>query len=416
MESRLPKPTSMLRKPTQRVPTDRLVNSNTSLTSTSKLGVHNRQPLVTNFENILHEFRAPGMARKRAASPEFRTHDKDMHRPKLRRSRSLSDFQNENGLRQKSAAPSLSTIYSRHQVAKPTNGKPSVAEPSRGLSKPRFGVSRPVGTAAASKPATGVTKPTVGLTKVATAANRGATIAARPATTAAKAATATSATNGPSGAVKKVAPKKIPPYDFKARFADLTERHKALRDKYQHLQDQMGELDSLPELYEQCQQELDQVKNELKNVRVELECMQRQNNANKAKADELTIKLETTTEDLTSKLTAKTEECRAKNEKCMQLEKQNTEMGSDLAEYKIKSDDLCSENKNLHSQVDNMKEMLFKYNIERKDLHNTIMDLRGNIRVFCRVRPPLPSESEIHRQLCSWQYYDETSLEISKFH
>lgn len=40
------------------------------------------------------------------------------------------------------------------------------------------------------------------------------------------------------------------------------------------------------------------------------------------------------------------------------------------------------------------------------------MDLRGNIRVFCRVRPPLPSE--IDRSLCAWNYLDETSVELVK--
>ncbi len=29
---------------------------------------------------------------------------------------------------------------------------------------------------------------------------------------------------------------------------------------------------------------------------------------------------------------------------------------------------------------------------ERRRLHNKVLDLQGNIRVFCRVRPPLPIE------------------------
>lgn len=56
------------------------------------------------------------------------------------------------------------------------------------------------------------------------------------------------------------------------------------------------------------------------------------------------------------------------------------------------------------------REQLFQSNMERKDLHNTVMDLRGNIRVFCRVRPPL--ESELGRQTCSWTYHDEATVEL----
>lgn len=40
------------------------------------------------------------------------------------------------------------------------------------------------------------------------------------------------------------------------------------------------------------------------------------------------------------------------------------------------------------------------------------MDLKGNIRVFCRVRPPL--QSELDRALCNWNHIDETSLELVK--
>lgn len=59
----------------------------------------------------------------------------------------------------------------------------------------------------------------------------------------------------------------------------------------------------------------------------------------------------------------------------------------------------------------NSEELLFESNIARKQLHNDLLDLKGNIRVFCRVRPPLDVEKG--RAMCGWQYMDETSLEIS---
>lgn len=67
----------------------------------------------------------------------------------------------------------------------------------------------------------------------------------------------------------------------------------------------------------------------------------------------------------------------------------------------------------MKTELEESKDQLFKANIERKDLHNQILDLRGNIRVFCRIRPPL--ENELDRSLCGWNYLDEASLEVNNF-
>lgn len=56
------------------------------------------------------------------------------------------------------------------------------------------------------------------------------------------------------------------------------------------------------------------------------------------------------------------------------------------------------------------QDQLYLINIERKVLHNMVLDLRGNIRVFARVRPPLASEGD--KMLCSWSFTDDSSLEI----
>ena len=56
------------------------------------------------------------------------------------------------------------------------------------------------------------------------------------------------------------------------------------------------------------------------------------------------------------------------------------------------------------------QDQLYQINIERKVLHNMVLDLRGNIRVFARVRPPLPIEED--KMLCGWSFPDEASLEM----
>lgn len=418
MESRLPKPVCSATKPIQRVPADRLNGNNTTMTG--RTNHQSRQPLLTNFQNIRNEFKNNGNAmlgRKRAASPDLHKGHHESARPKMRRSRSASDIQIENVVRFASRAPgsNMPTIPS-FQGSKFSRSATTLAKPT-GLSKPAATTTasrtlvKPNATMA-SRTAAGAAGKTGAVPKIAAAKTN--TVASRPGAKAVASSVKNVTTTTAAGAAGAAKPKaKIPPYDFKARFLDLQEKHKALRDKHQALQDQLGDMETLPEQYEECQNELNRVNDELKNVRVELECAQRQNNANEAKINALTTELKLTTNDLTTKLEAKTEECRISHEKCVTMKIERTKLDSELREFRGLSEKLTTENTDLIADVDKMKEMLFKFHVERKDLHNTIMDLRGNIRVFCRVRPPL--ESEMDRKMCTWQYFDESTLEICKY-
>lgn len=42
--------------------------------------------------------------------------------------------------------------------------------------------------------------------------------------------------------------------------------------------------------------------------------------------------------------------------------------------------------------IGTMRERYKKEMAERRRLHNLVQELRGNIRVYCRARPPLPFE------------------------
>ena len=55
------------------------------------------------------------------------------------------------------------------------------------------------------------------------------------------------------------------------------------------------------------------------------------------------------------------------------------------------------------------------FETERRQLHNTIQELKGNIRVFCRIRPLIGQEIEKYKgQIRHITVTDEKSLEISK--
>ena len=58
--------------------------------------------------------------------------------------------------------------------------------------------------------------------------------------------------------------------------------------------------------------------------------------------------------------------------------------------------------------ISNCEEKLREEESVRRVLHNTIQELKGNIRVFCRVRPSLQSEKEI--SLANIEYQDEINM------
>jgi len=51
----------------------------------------------------------------------------------------------------------------------------------------------------------------------------------------------------------------------------------------------------------------------------------------------------------------------------------------------------------------------------RRQLHNTILELKGNIRVFCRIRPIIPADKmPVGGKMTHLTILSERSLEVSK--
>lgn len=204
----------------------------------------------------------------------------------------------------------------------------------------------------------------------------------------------------PSSGAGAIKPVKIPPYDFKARFHALNEKHTALKDKCSSLEGQLGELKDLPEKYTETVRIVAENAATIANLTRDCE------RATKAKAEceadqrNLLQSLKQANADLTS----------AKDElETLRLSFSKTTKECEYLEAKNKI--FSSENETLKTELKQIRDILYNSNVERKELHNQMMDLRGNIRVFCRVRPPLPSEED--RLLCNISHIDESSLEVS---
>lgn len=210
--------------------------------------------------------------------------------------------------------------------------------------------------------------------------------------------TTTTTTTKTTGAVKSVG-KRIPPYDYKARFNDLVEKHKILKEKFEKQREQLGHLDTLPDLYEESQAKLGQCEQDLKLCENELECVRAQNKKQHDKIESLTYSLKTATEDRDLYKT-----------KSAKLTKENDGFLIELKKLRHENENFTDEVEFLKHELQDCKDQLFRANYERKELHNVVMDLRGNIRVFCRVRPPLTNEED--RGMCKLTYLDECSLEI----
>jgi kinesin family member C1 len=203
---------------------------------------------------------------------------------------------------------------------------------------------------------------------------------------------------------------KIPPYDFKARFLNLKAKYDELKVKSDQQTEQISTLEEQSENFETKEKELQEriakIEEELFDATEEKAKLEKEihelklmNNNLMMKSNALAIDLHSKSEDLvqTSNLLS---ELKSKHDK-------------QAVEYEVLkncSKTLKEDYEEASTKLTLSQDQLYLINIERKLLHNMVLDLRGNIRVFARVRPPLPSEE--HRMLCGWSFVDETALEI----
>lgn len=82
----------------------------------------------------------------------------------------------------------------------------------------------------------------------------------------------------------------------------------------------------------------------------------------------------------------------------------------EIAQLKKRKETLMSEIQNLKSEAQEIATILINQETYRRKLHNIFQELKGNIRVFCRIRPPLPlTESVDTRHIIVNKFNDNSA-------
>ncbi|KAG7207344.1 hypothetical protein KM043_009008 [Ampulex compressa] len=214
----------------------------------------------------------------------------------------------------------------------------------------------------------------------------------------------THTTAGKNGAFDK--------WNYKARFALANEELTNVRQKNKEIVAQCSTLEKLVETLksnesvsrhkaEQLETSNNLLKNELNDVKVKLDTIQNRNKDLETamnEAMETQKRIANTLEHYQEK-TAKQEDLLT--EKTVEIES----LRASLERQKAVNQELTTYKEDLLALVHTMDK-------DRRVLHNAIQELKGNIRVFCRVRPKTPSESA--KPLCFINFIDECTIEVSK--
>ncbi|RZC37092.1 claret segregational, partial [Asbolus verrucosus] len=116
-------------------------------------------------------------------------------------------------------------------------------------------------------------------------------------------------------------------------------------------------------------------------------------------------KVQTATDKLKSEHDTLAEQNKENLIQLQNLQKTHDDTQLALKRTEIRYQDLEAKAQQLKTDLEEQENL-------RRIFHDKIQDLQGNIRVFCRIRPPMKDEG--NKQLCSILFPDENTLEIRK--
>lgn len=205
------------------------------------------------------------------------------------------------------------------------------------------------------------------------------------------------------------------------------------------LNDFFSELEEIDEKYNNLKTEKEALDIKTESLSVEMKALKEENSTVKKENLKFSDNLENVTAELHTTKKMYDELCvkNEVNEKELELLKiiknnynnlciEHSDLVTNFTNITSRNENISQKNTDLTKQLNKrnteftslekhnefLKHAVIELEMSRRTLHNTIQDLKGTIRVFCRVRPPIPGEDEY--MLCSMNFPDESSLEIRK--
>ncbi|XP_001606337.3 protein claret segregational [Nasonia vitripennis] len=224
-------------------------------------------------------------------------------------------------------------------------------------------------------------------------------------------AAATAATSAAAAAAKTAGPKPNK-WDFKGRLeytsnelTALKQKHREITTEYNNMQDEITSLreseSSNRFKAEKLEKAADILKKEIEALKMEIDTLQKENSS--------LVKQLQDTKDLCDQNAASLDKCKDELKVKTNL---LTEQVDVITELKSQLEQEKKSNEKKETKIENLTEIVQTMDKDRRALHNYIQELKGNIRVFCRVRPKIPKEAG--KNTCTINYLDECTLEVGK--
>ncbi|CAL7936089.1 unnamed protein product [Xylocopa violacea] len=180
--------------------------------------------------------------------------------------------------------------------------------------------------------------------------------------------------------------------------SNIRQKYKEIESNYNELQAQVKTLTANESMYKVKAEEYESLNKEISSKLMNL----------KAEMS----KLQEEREDLIERLAESEESLKEFKEKCASQEALLNKHEIAVKDLESKLELQTKINQDLNADISELQCLTHTMDKERRVLHNAIQEMKGNIRVFCRVRPTTPNE--VGKPTCSINFIDECTIELGK--
>ncbi|KAM3912154.1 kinesin-like protein KIFC1 [Leptodactylus fuscus] len=203
-------------------------------------------------------------------------------------------------------------------------------------------------------------------------------------------------------------------HDMKDKVTNYKGKVQSLSEENAHLQSTTGQLQGRLELLSKQNNDLNQ---KLCSVESKLLSEQSKLSDSEKEVQRLTVLCQRLQTELDMEKSA-VQELRATNENMTQQLKDKEGrlicLEGETSRLQTITREQSEEIDHLKRRVEEQDTQIYGLETERRRLHNTVQELKGNIRVFCRVRPTLPTEAAFPAGHILFPPNDEKSIVLSK--